>query len=153
MKAQTHLFFSRLDVVSWIMQSLIVQFAWPRLSEGSCRLTANNVVGHLARCRTEVIHLSALKHFAKLQMSKLAVAPGIDDEAEPASYQLLSDIAFSCVEHVVIHDEIRCELPQGITMETCFPNMRTLRIKVDSDQRGRNLVQAVLALQKLEVFE
>ena len=99
------------------------------------------------------IRLSAFERFEKLQMLNLAVGTGDDDEAGPTSCQLLLDTAFSCVKHVVIHDRLLCGLAQGITMETCFPNVLTLGIKVKSDERGRSLVQGALALQKLEVFK
>ena len=100
----------------------------------------------------KVIRLSTFKRFSRLQTLKLAVGlgDGEEDEAETPSYQLLLDTALSCLRHVVIHDGLLCELAQAVTIETCFSHVRSLQIHVRPDQKGRNLVEGVLALQKLQ---
>lgn len=101
-----------------------------------------------------VIRLSTFKRFSQLQTLKLAVGlgDGEEDEAETPSYQLLLDTALSCLRHVVIHDDLLCELAQAVTIETCFSHLRSLQMHVRPDQKGRNLVEGVLALRKLQVL-
>ena len=99
-----------------------------------------------------VIRLSAFKRLSKLQLLKLGVGPESDFAIPPPNSQVLLDTPLPCLQHVIMHDRLHCTLAQGITLEARFPNVHTLHIRVNPDDRGRSLVQGALALPKLEIL-